>query len=189
MHPALKSLAAVIGGIAGGLALTWASVFAMHFGTVRDGPWETSLAVGSASGGPYLRAWVAVHGLLALNRSETIYYNASRDSGGERLSGRCVYSLMGRDPKARWWSITAYGPDDFLIAGPARRYSVSKTSILRRGEGNFIATVSRDKPGADWIAVGDGPFSLTLRLYEPDAGVAADPAHAELPQIVKERCR
>ncbi len=76
MHSVLKTLAAVIGGSAAGLALTWASVFLTHFGTVRNGPWETSLAVGSAQSGPYLRAYVAVHGLLALNRSETIYYNA-----------------------------------------------------------------------------------------------------------------
>ena len=66
----------MIAGIAAGLALTWASVFLAHFGTVRNGPWATSLAVGSAQSGPYLRAYVAVHGLLALNRGETIYYNA-----------------------------------------------------------------------------------------------------------------
>jgi len=188
MRLVLKSFAALIGGIAAGLALTWASVFAAHFGTVRDGPWETSLAVGSAQSGPYLRAYIAIHGLLALNRSETIYYSASRDDRGDSLSGRCVYRVTGRDPDARWWSITAYGSDDFLIANPARRFSVSKTSVRRRADGSFAIAVSQDAGGENWIPVRDA-FSLTLRLYNPGGRVTADPAHALLPAIRKERCR
>ncbi len=188
MGVALKSLAALVVGSAAGLALTWASVFAAHFGAVRDGPWETSLATGSSESGPYLRAYVAIHGLLALNRSETIYYNASRDSGGNALTGNCDYSIVGRDPDARWWSITPYGSDDFLIPNPARRFSVSMNSVARRG-GGFVIAVSPSGSDANGLPVGNGPFSLTLRLYNPGAGVTADPAHAALPQIRKESCR
>jgi hypothetical protein len=189
MHAVLKSLVAVIAGIAAGLALTWASVFLAHFGTVRNGPWATSLAVGSAQSGPYLRAYVAVHGLLALNRGETIYYNASRDSGGERLRGNCDYIVWGRDPAARWWSITAYGQDDFLIPNRAHRYSVSKYSVARGANDKFVIFISRDENSVSWIPVYDKPFSLTLRLYNPAASVAADPAHALLPAIIKRGCR
>ena len=188
MRVALKSLASVLCGIAAGLALTWASMSFAHFGMVSDGPWETSLAFGSVESGPYLRAYVALHGLLALNRGETIYYNASRDSGGEKLTGRCDYTIAGRDPDARWWSITAYGSDDYLIPNKARRYSVSMNSVTRRG-GGFVIAVSRNQSGENWLPVGDGSFGLTLRLYNPGAGVATDPAHAMLPAIRKERCR
>ncbi len=148
----------------------------------------SSLLVGSAASGPYLRASVAVHGLLALNRSETIYDTASTDSAGDRLDGGCTYRLVGRDPAARWWSITAYGPDDYLIPNAANRYSVSKTSIVRDVDGAFIAMVAKGQSGPNWIPVRNGAFSLSLRLYNPAAAVSADPAKAALPAIAKAAC-
>jgi len=39
-----------------------------------------------------------------------------------------------------------------------------------------------------FFAVGDGRFSLTLRLYNPAPLVAADPAHVALPVIEKAGC-
>lgn len=184
----LKSLAALAIGTALGLLATWLSVGRGFGGDVRNGPWRTSLHTGSAQGGPYLRAAVALHGLLALNRSETVYYTAGTDSAGAPLDGRCVYAIEGRDPPARWWSITAYGSDDYLIPNPAGLYSVSKNSIARRGDGSFVARVRRNANSAGEIASGDGAFSLTLRLYNPAPAAAADPAGAALPRIVKESC-
>ncbi len=61
-------------------------------------------------------------------------------------------------------------------------------SVTRDASGRFAVTVSRAHTAGDWIPVGDGPFSLSLRLYNPSPSVAADPAHVALPTIVKERC-
>jgi hypothetical protein len=189
MRIALKILAVLVVGIVLGLGATWLTVVrGAMAGGVSDGPWSTSLYAGSSEGGPYLRASIAVHGLLALNRHETIYYTAATDSDGARLRGDCVYSLVGRDPPARWWSITAYGADDYLIPNPAARYSVSMNSVTRRADGSFAITVSKAAAAGDWIAAADGPFSLSLRLYNPAPAVAADPAHVALPTIRKVRC-
>jgi hypothetical protein len=190
MRFVLKALVSAVSGIALGLFATWLVVakgLGMG-GDVRNGPWRTSLATGSAESGPYHRASIALHGLLALSRSETIYYTAYEDGAGDRLDGRCVYALEGRDPPSRWWSITAYGADDYLIANPAELYSVSRNSIVRHADGTFAVTVKRNANGADQIASGDGAFSLTLRLYNPDAEVAADPARVALPAIRKVSC-
>ena len=131
-----------------------------------------------------LRATVALHGLLALNRDETIYYTAVADSAGAKLSGAKCYTIEGRDPPTRWWSITAYGSDDFLIPSRSNRYSVSKNSVSRDKIGWFFATVS---PNGE-IVTAPGSFSLTLRLYNPDPRVAADPAHVALPSIRAVTC-
>ncbi len=185
----LKILAVLVVGTGLGLAATWFTVIRGSMGgEVADGPWHTSLAVGSAQGGAYLRAAVAVHGLLALNRSETIYYTATADSSGAALDGHCRYALAGRDPPTRWWSITAYGADDYLIDNPAGIYSASRNSIVRRSDGGFIVTVGKARAPGNWIPVGDGRFSLSLRLYNPAPEISADPAHVALPGIVKERC-
>jgi len=189
MRIALKTAAVLVVGIVLGLAATWFTVFRGTLaGGITDGPWRTSLEVGSAQSDIYLRARVAVHGLLALNRNETIYYTTATDGDGAALSGACTYRIAGRDPPTRWWSITAYGADDYLISNPAGIYSASMHSVTRDASGKFTVTVSRVHTTGDWIPVGDGPFNLSLRLYNPSPGVAADPAHVVLPTIVKERC-
>ena len=179
--------ALIFGTVLGGLA-TWLTVFRIAPDRVSDGPWKTSLTAGSAQSDPYKRAFVAVHGLFALNRSETVYYTATADSDGHVLDGDCRYEIAGRDPDARWWSITAYGPDDYLIPNPAHRYSVSKTAIARGGGGDYAVQVGGDAGGDNWIPVGVGRFSLTLRLYNPGRSILLDPAHAVLPALKKVSC-
>ena len=189
MRNAFKLLAVLAVGIALGLVVTWLSVVRGTMGGgVSDGPWRTSLYAGSREGGPYLRASIAVHGLLALNRQETIYYTAATDSDGHALRGDCIYQIEGRDPPARWWSITAYGADDYLIANRAERYSMSLNSVARRADGSFSITLSKGSGGANWIPVADGGFNVSLRLYNPAPAIAADPAHVKLPAIRKRTC-
>lgn len=188
MRFAIRILAVLVVGTVLGLLVTWATVVRGMPGDVNDGPWHTSLLVGSAASGPYLRASVAIHGLLALNRHETIYYSASRDSAGDALEGNCTYRIVGRDPAARWWSITAYGPDDYLIPNAANRYSVSKNSIAREDDGSFIVMAAQGDSGPNWIPVGPGAFSLSLRLYNPAPSVSAAPAKVALPTIDKAGC-
>jgi len=184
-----RGAVALAAGVALGLLATWVTVVRAGFGgSITDGPWRTSLTAGTAESGPYQRASVAIHGLFALGSRETLYYTATTDSDGQNLSGTCVYHVSGRDPQARWWSITAYGADDYLIANPARRYSVSMNSVARSEDGGFVASVARGPAGPNWIPVGDGPFSLTLRLYNPGAEVRNNPAGADLPRILKVSC-
>jgi hypothetical protein len=186
----LKAIAALAIGTALGVAATWLFVFYGNMpGGVTDGPWRTNLLTGSSKGDVQTRASVAVHGLLALNRSETIYYTATADDGGARLTSDCAYRITGRDPDARWWSITAYGADDYLIPNPANRYSISKNTVVRGVDGSFSADVAMTAQTPNWVPVMGGPFSLTLRLYNPGPDIARGPAHAALPKIEKISCK
>jgi hypothetical protein len=189
MALALRLAAVLVIGAVLGVVATWLTVVRGSMsGDIADGPWRTSLVAGSADSGPYARASIAVHGLLALNRSETIYYTAATDDDGRSLSGDCIYRIAGREPDARWWSITDYGADDYLIPNRASRYSISRNSVARRNDGTFVATVSRGQGGANWIPVGDGHFTLTLRLYNPGKAVQKNPAKEDLPSIRKSSC-
>jgi hypothetical protein len=189
MLRALKIFSVLVLGTVLGLAATWASVIRGTMGgNVSDGPWGTSLYIGSSEGGPYLRARIAVHGLLALSRHETVYYGAAHDSDGNVLDGNCTYRIEGRDPPARWWSITAYGADDFLIPNAAERYSVSMNSVVRGADGTFVVTLSKQQAASNWIPVDGTSFNVTIRLYNPEAAVIADPAHVGLPSIRKASC-
>ena len=189
MRRTLKILLVLVVGTALGLFATWATVVrGTMAGNVSSGPWRTSLLTGSREGGPYLRAHIAVHGLLALGREETMYYTAASDSAGEALDGRCTYLIEGRDPPTRWWSITAYGGDDFLIQNTADRYSVTTNSVARRAEGTFAIRLSQAQAEGNWIPVTANPFNVTIRLYNPQGTVVADPAGVQLPAIRRESC-
>ena len=100
MRRALKIAATIAIGIALGLAATWVTAIrGTMSGGVSDGPWSTSLDTGSSESGLYLRARIAVHGLLALSREETVYYSALRDSDWRR-SRRQLQLPAGRSRSA-----------------------------------------------------------------------------------------
>ena len=161
-------------------------------GGVRSGTWQTNANIGSSGAGPYLRAGVAIGGLLALNASETVYYTATTDDAGQPLSTSCQYRVEGTEPATRWWSITAYADDNFLIQGSNGRYSVDKTSVEKGADGSFVVRVGGEPRAGNWISTGppDGghPFSLTLRLYNPDPSIVSDLGDVTLPKIVQEHC-
>jgi hypothetical protein len=174
------------------LTAVWGVRSQFASGGVRNGPWGTNASIGSSGAGAYLRAGVALGGLLALNKSETVYYTAVHDETGAPLRAWCVYRIEGRDPAARWWSITAYGEDHFLIPGSGGRFSVDRTVVERGADGSFAIVVGGEPRARNWIASGPAgaaqPFSLTLRMYNPDPAVVADLGGAVLPRIVQERC-
>jgi hypothetical protein len=178
------ALAAVLGL---GSAYLMAS-YATQADAVSNGPWSTNLAAGGTNADDYTRTIVAVKGLLALNKNETIYYNATTDSSGAALDGACTYRVEGQDPDARWWSITVYGSDHFLVDTPTKRYSVSKTSVVRAADGAFVVRLSTTEETGNWIATSPDGFQLTLRLYNPGASVKEKPESIALPTIVKEAC-
>lgn len=158
-------------------------------GGVNNGAWQTNLAIGSQKADPYLRAAIAVHGLLALGQSETIYYTALRDSDGMPLNADCTYRIEGKAPDARWWSVTAYGADGFLIPN-AEHYSYNMNTLTPDSNGIYTIYVSKTQHPGAWLSLGDQPgFSLSLRLYNPGQSVLSNPRTVELPRVIKESCK
>lgn len=159
-------------------------------GGYRTGAWTTSTAYGSVDADMYTRARVALFGLLALDKRETMYYQARTDSAGEPLTGNCTYRLEGRDLAAHWWSITAYDADSFLIPNERNVFSFSQTTTAREPDGSFVIRISADPQEKNWLPVMAGEsFDLSARFYNPEAAIYADPTAAVLPVIVKETCR
>lgn len=180
-------VALVVGGTIGYFTVGPMVNLITNMSGVENGPWSTSLAVGGTSANPYLRAWVAEHGLLALTKSETIYFSAEVDDNGEPLLGNCDYRIEGKAPDTRWWSITAYGPDDFLIPNEQRRYSCSCTDMKLEPDGSFSIYLSRTPKEGNCLATGEAETVIVmLRLYNPGQAYYENPGTVELPQIIKE---
>lgn len=159
-------------------------------GDIAAGPWHTSLATGSSRADIWTRALVARRGLLALAPEETLYYTATTDSEGQRLNGNCRYRLDGHDPGARWWSLTAYGADNYLISNAQKRYSFSETSVARAPDRSWSIVVSAEETEGNWLPVRAGEdFELTVRFYNPETDVYSEPGAVSLPKIQREACR
>ena len=145
--------------------------------TVQVGAWKANLRAGSTDADLYTRANVALNGLLALGRDETMYFIASHDDAGHPLRSKCTYRVVGVPPQARWWSVTAYADDMFLFDAPNRHYSLNGSTAKLNEKGQFAFTTGpQETPGTFWLPTPtDRGLVLTLRLYNPESALQASP--------------
>jgi hypothetical protein len=151
---------------------------------IQNGPWRLDLSLGSKDAGLYARAFAARRGLFALRAPETIYFATTRDSAFRPLDGGSTYCIHGRDPDARWWSMTVY-KNDHLIANAFNRYSFTKTTVKRRPDGSWRIHLSPREQPENWLPTGepDGRLVLIFRFYNPAREVVAEPGKIQLPEI------
>jgi hypothetical protein len=171
-----------------GVGSAWWVVKKMPSATesIQVGAWKTNVRAGSVGADMYTRAGIAVNALLALDRSETMYFLASTDDAGKTLRSSCIYRISGESPKARWWSITAYADDMYLFDAANRHYSLNGTTAKLDTSGNFaFSTGPKEHGDLYWVPTpGDRGMVLTLRLYNPEPSLQNDPSSLRPPAIV-----
>lgn len=126
-----------------------------------------------------LRAVVAMIGLGANLPADAMYPSAALDGAGAPLHGDHRYRIhFARDalpPVQAFWSITAYGADDFFIDNPLGRYALGdRDPLVYNPDGSLDLLVQAEAPSAaqlrNWLPVRAGePFLLNARLYWPRA--------------------
>lgn len=165
---------------------------------IKNGDWATNVNAGSADAGVMQKATIAVGGLLASRRKDSIYYRISTVAG-EPLRLNCRYRIEGDTYDANWWSITAYGWDNYLIPNRLKRYSFSNDNIERLEDGTWSIQVAAEEQAGNWLPIGpsgastwlqltDYDFDLLLRLYTPGDAYLEKPESAPLPKVIKESC-
>ena len=156
MHWAPKSLIVVVAGVVLGLAATWITVVhGEHAGrrggrTLEDQPCNRQRAERSLHARP-VAPCMACSRSIAPKRSIT---RRRPTTAADALDGDCRYEIAGRDPDTRWWSVTAYGADDFLIPNSANRYSMAKTTVAAKERWEFQNSgrrPERHQTSANWI--------------------------------------
>jgi hypothetical protein len=138
----------------------------------------------------YFRAATALFAPLALSRQEAMYFRAATDTDGRQLRGNCTYHVHGTDLPARWWSITLYGSDHYLVRNAERRTSYASVNIARNSGGDFNISIGPEPIHGNWLDTASVPnFVLLARLYQPSAGTADKPASIAMPVIERGGCR
>ena len=190
MKPWARFAVTIVAGIALGLGAAVAGVKSRALGSdTRIGAWSTGKDFGSAQAGPLTRAVVAVKGLLALPASEARYYTATVDDAARPLDGRCSYRVTGGALPARWWSLTLYGADNFLVKNDADIFSVASMALSPAEAGGWTIAVAPDRTAGHWLPTGRAArFDLTLRSYLPADGGRGDLTATQLPKIERIAC-
>lgn len=123
------------------------------------------------------RAVVAMVGLGANLPADATYPNTRVDANGKVLDGRHRYRLHFKagtlPPVHAFWSVTAYGADDFLIDNPLHRHALGdRDPLVYNPDGSLDLAIQadppQDGPRSNWLPVQAGqPFLLNARLYWP----------------------
>jgi hypothetical protein len=185
---ARHAICITLGLLAGAGAAVHAVRAGFADGTLASGPWQTGRDFGSVDASALVRARVALSGLLALPRSEAMYFTARTDSAGAALDGRSCYAIRGGRFDARWWSITLYDRAGYLVANPWSRHSVGSAALAPGTDAWTIAVAPDEQPGL-WIPSTNAPeFDLTLRLYHPGAELRDAPERSAMPEIARLEC-
>lgn len=154
-------------------------VVAAQFGmaTTRNG-WNYSLKVGRTGTDWALGAAIARGGYGNLPE-DSVYYQRTLDAQDAVFTGQKNYTITfpaGKlPPVGAFWSLTAYDmATSDLIENFARRYSIGDRTagLMKNTDGSLTLFLQRDPPAdhparANWLPIGDGPFYLIIRTYDP----------------------
>lgn len=118
--------------------------------------------------------WKYVWGDL---NSEIFYPMARIDQLGEPFTGKFAYQLhfpKGQLPASRYWRITLYDLDAFLVDNPIKRYGIGNMAekLKFNDDGSLTLYIQHQSPGKDkevnWLPTPADGFSLQMRMYQPD---------------------
>lgn len=177
-------------GLMAGLLSGWYAITGGMGGQNYSG-WYGSSVTGSADADPWLRARVAVSGLLALNRNQAIYFTRKTDDAGEPLREECRYRVSGGSLPGQWWSITVYAADNYLPQNADDALSFDATEVKPDAQGQWSAMLAPVRPigGEAWASTSKaGNFNITLRIYQPDEQAQRDFAAIPMPRVTRLEC-
>lgn len=159
---------------------------------LTDSGWLFSDKIGSGGASPIERARIALGGPLGLSASEVIYFIATVDSKGEKLSSSCHYKVSGEPIDTRWWSLTLY---DFYtqnyVPNDLKRSSFNNENVPRAEDGSWVIEVAGAPKDGAWLPSQPDvamQFELNLRMYNPSEATRRLAPNIELPVVEEISC-
>ncbi|WP_315919459.1 DUF1214 domain-containing protein [Mesorhizobium sp. SP-1A] len=159
-------------------------------GAIRIGPWTAFPDIGTPSADPYSQARVAREGVLALGRAEGLAFVAEHDDSGEPLRRECAYTIKGRFPTARFWTLYAADQSlDVISTGKPRPAALHSYEILRQPDNSAAIAVGGNPSPGNWLLVpGSGALYFVLTFYDTPIASSTGLSDVTLPGIVRGRC-
>ncbi|WP_067689571.1 DUF1254 domain-containing protein [Nocardia jejuensis] len=143
-------------------------------GWKNENGWEFSTGVGTYGTEYLTRASVAWQGLGANLAKDALYPTVFVTASDRVPRYRLRFPAGQLPPQDAFWSISAYGADNFLVPNEFGIYSIGhETPVVAGPDGSVDLVFQSDDPGsavprANWLPIPpSGGFSLSMRLYAP----------------------
>ena len=160
------------------------------FGALRSGIWAAWPHAGDVDADPYSQAIHARAGILPMGRDEGISFTTSTDNSEELLAGNCIYTMRGRIPQARLWTLTLVNKSGEIVTNPANRFGLNSRTLTRNEDGTFSLIIAQLAQPGNWLPIGsDNRFTLVLRLYDAQIAKGTDFATITLPTVQRKNCQ
>lgn len=132
-------------------------------------------------------AQIAVFATYPLTKKEVIYLNTSTDSDGNPIDSKSDYVIEGKKFDARYWSITAYDQDGFLIKNPINKYSYNFEDVKYAADStSYKINLSATEKPENWLpTTASKKIALVIRLYQPSDALRENLNLETLPIIKK----
>lgn len=132
-------------------------------------------------------AQVAVYGTYALTKKEVIYLNSTTDSEGNAIDPKSNYVISGKKLDAKYWSITAYDENGFLIKNPINKYSYNLENVKYQADStSYKINLSATEKTENWLPITNvKKAGLVIRLYLPSQKLRDNLTAETLPVIQK----
>jgi hypothetical protein len=163
-----------------------ANILLSYFDKIPNSPWKFNTLIGCKDCNCFLRLYIAITSILALTKEEAIYMIANTDSSGNKLMSNEHYIIyFSSILPTTWWSITAYGYDNYLIPNTNNIYSYNNEDVIKNSLVIHLSSVNNSYK--NWLPSGATNPQLVLRLYNPDLSKTIDAQH--LPKILHIKTR
>lgn len=145
-------------------------------GATVDNGWMTGNVIGTYDGKYFDRAYVALTGLGANTREDSVYFRAISDSSGQKLNGKNKYVLKlskNQIPPVRgFWSLSMYNANRFFAKNSIERFAIGdRDRLVYNADGSLDLYIQEQSPGrakeANWLPAPVEDFNLVMRLYWP----------------------
>lgn len=132
-------------------------------------------------------AQVAVYGPYALTKKEVIYLSTNTDNDGNAIDPKADYVISGKKLDAKYWSITAYDENGFLIKNPINKYSYNLEDVKYEADStSYKINLSGTEKKENWLPITNvQKASLIIRLYLPSEKLRENLTVEALPTIQK----
>lgn len=132
-------------------------------------------------------AQIAVFATYPLTKKEVIYLNTSTDSDGNPIDSKSDYVIEGKKFDARYWSITAYDQDGFLIKNSINKYSYNFEDVKYAADSSsYKINLSATEKPENWLpTTASQKIALVIRLYQPSDSLRNHIVANALPIIKK----
>lgn len=175
----------------GGISLTrYAIGHSSGFSALTIGAWEAFPKAQTDEADPYAKSHRAKTGRLLFGSAEGLTFYARTDDKGDALNAACTYTLSGKVPAARFWTLGAANLENAPIAARAGLPSALNSEIVLYGaDGSITVTVSSAPSPGNWLAVSPGKrFHLALTLFDTPVAGSSGVIDLSMPKIVREGC-